>query len=832
MDTNSIPILHTKNISSESSSISSLEKEGNILLARIDEKLGHLFDYKQKEISEETKKIQRTKSSLIRQGVEGTTAVYLGDIIQEKFKELQQSNEGIAEEQSKKSTVESTKDTIADSSSEPLLKITGFLKDLGPTLKNIASSPLQSLHDVLSKRKDKKNEAIDNEEEEQQSNLLDIKNKASSIFNKIGDSDGDGIGDLNLGNNDDSLVQNRRDALLKAGAAGTAAVYLGDVLKDEFHDLEIGGETGEGGILGSLGALSPMLKTLGPVIKKVGGIALRVAGAAAFVALKAGDVKDSIPQFKEGKIGKGISTALLGDIDKVEGENMLGGIGKQAAAWGGLGMTIGGPIGLLVGVVAGGIAKTIQSAVKATRVAYEEEWDLDVTAIYSEKQKALEEAKGFREKFRALSDQSFTVMGTVFSGAKREAELAGEEGRSKMAGWITGFFDQVVERGIFKTLKKDPETMLLVQEMRQQQIANRREKMQEFSDKVNDFKNQAQNYAVDFMDNIRQKGLSGIKDAQILKDLNTALSTAWVNIKEGAKKKWEDIKEGTVEAWEGFKGKIGEGWGMVTDHWEGFIKDVKKEGMGNYLKNKLKDARDTFKDFWGNIKNAWDKVKNFFKNLGTSIKVGWERLKGGGTGGMSSVADLLGAGSITTEKAQTELAKMSVVKLKAQSEYETKYGAGSWRDIDKKERDAYTDSLAEELSLKMTEASEKGDTKWIEDIIKNVTGDKEFEYQTDLYGGTTSEEPTKVNDFIVTKTGEVIQTHPDDMIFGTKAFDNQSMSNNMTPNNVAVDTSVTDILTQIKVLLSKKPSGNIIQNNFTSRFSPDNILQNGMVGVF
>lgn len=104
------------------------------------------------------------------------------------------------------------------------------------------------------------------------------------------------------------------------------------------------------------------------ILKKIGPMLLKAAGPLLFLGLMATDFfgkGGGLDFFKQGKIGQGILTTLLGRSLKDEkGMGVAIGIAKQGLKWGALGATIGGPIGALIGAGVGALAATIRTGIE------------------------------------------------------------------------------------------------------------------------------------------------------------------------------------------------------------------------------------------------------------------------------------------------------------------------------------------------------------------------------------------------------------------------------------------------------------------------------------
>lgn len=610
-------------------------------------------------------------------------------------------------------------------------------------------------------------------------------------------------------------ISPRRDALLRAGATGAGAVYMGEKLDEMGETMEKFQEQEKEGflekLLGGGGLLGGLLgRGGGGLLGKLfgGGKGLmRMGGLAAFAALKWDDIAESIGMFQEGDIMKGISTLLLGNIDKVTGENMLGGIAKQGGAWAGMGMAIGGPVGALVGFVAGALGKTIQSAVKATRDAYENEWDKNLPEIMAAKKDALKQAEGFREKFRALSDLAFTSIGTTFAGAKRTAEEYEGEGRSKVLGWIFGAVDQMAEKAAIRMFGDDPEKMKAWKEG--QKIMKQRRK--EVLDKIKGFANKAGDYARDFFETIRKEGLGGIKNTQLVRDL----ATKWLETREKLAEGWEKMKEAARESWDGFKERVKGGWEQAKANWQWMRDEIKEKGIVQFTKERMQEFRDKLENFADSMRKVISSIVDWFQEAGQKVGDFFVNAFGGDIKMLERWESQMEEGKLEREQAFTKiLGERSLQKSFA-------------RDV---------------LNL---EGKEWKDVRTDAGNLKSQFQEQFFDYLRDEYGfaGFTDSElrtmfgqrrmgQIKVDDAIIKPNGEIIHTSPSDTIIATKAqvqpFDDTAMRGMMqsTGNQtIQVENQMLEVLRSIDSKTGQGNTGGAIVNNFTNRYSPQFMME-------
>lgn len=80
-----------------------------------------------------------------------------------------------------------------------------------------------------------------------------------------------------------------------------------------------------------------------------------------------------------------------------------------------------------------------------------------------------------------------------------------------------------------------------------------------------------------------------------------------------------------------------------------------------------------------------------------------------------------------------------------------------------------------------------------------------------------SKDIQNVEDAIIKPTGEVIRTSPEDTIIATK--------NNVNNSNTYINEKMLQILQRIEEKTGKGGKGNIIQNNFASKYSPDSVMR-------
>lgn len=590
--------------------------------------------------------------------------------------------------------------------------------------------------------------------------------------------------------NQSDRISPRRDALLRAGVEGSSAVYMGEKLEELSGNIKKSSKEEKKGFLSKL--LPGIGTAAGGLLTKLGlgKNALRLGGLAAFAALKWDDITEAIGMFQEGDIMKGLSTLLLGNMDNVTGESMFKEILKQGGAYAGLGFAIGGWKGALIGLAVGVISKTIQSVIKATRDAFDEEWDKNYESVYAAKQEALESATGIKEKFKAASDIVFTVVGTVFATAKREAEVYEGEGRSKVVGWVTGFIDGVANRMAFKMFGDDPEKMKEWKKIQKE----RKEKRKEIFDKINDFFEAAGDYAGDFFSTLRREGLSGLSQTEIVQDV----------------KKWageidEKIKEGFKNAWTGFREGVELSWQTAKDNWNENIEFIKKHGLGKWLETKWEGLKESFIRFAEGIKGVASSVGTFFSNVGRKIGDFFVDMFGGDEGLISRLNKQLARGDITKEEYEKSIfGERSLIR--------------EWRYQRRLEMEKITGAMPDKDYMNMGEMMDKG-------VLKESWRSNFIDWVNDTMGTTVS----KVNDFILTKSGKLIQTNPQDTIFGTKAFDDGNISSLLRESNKKDNTNneMVSILQDIasNTQNGNRGGGNAVVNNFTNRYNPQFVME-------
>lgn len=556
-------------------------------------------------------------------------------------------------------------------------------------------------------------------------------------------------------------IRPTRTDLLNSGVQGTAAVYLGEKLGDMQETLE---DDKKEGILSKLGGLlrGGLAGAGGFLGKILGGKMMRLGGLAAFGALKWEDITEGLKMFQEGNFLKGIETVLIGNPDNITLDNATQGVVKQAGAWAGMGMAIGGPVGAIVGGLLGGLAKTIQTGIQTTRQAYEEGWDQNLEEIHRTNLESFAEAEGIREKMKAMSKMTWQSIGSVFAGAKRSAEEAEAEGRSKFVGWFQGLgntFQKLRMAGM------PPEEAEKWKEMKDL----KREQRRAWVKRVGGFFGNIGEYGSDLFQKVRQQGLRGI----------------------GQTKLADSIREG-----------MGKVWDNLSNSWSNFQTFLDDKGITDFINSKLQAAKDLFNKLWNGIKGVWDSISSFLKglvqNIGLTIKTKWKSIFGSGFEAISDVITATGEGQIGGDQ--------MIMRLSGIKEFR------EWA-----EQTSGQDFFGLGGRIKSGMATQLGQF-----VANNMN---------DLVNMVQSE---SVEDFIITRDGKVIKTNPQDTIFGTKAFDDGTMSQvlNSSQASTQVENQMLSVLQSMNQKLGNGRTGNIVQNNFTSRFNPENIIQSGMVEVY
>jgi len=580
-------------------------------------------------------------------------------------------------------------------------------------------------------------------------------------------------------------VLNRREALLKAGASGTAAVYIGDKLEgveESFEETMVGEK---GGLFGKLkGILGGGAGLLGGLL---GGKGARLGGLAAFAALKWDDITEGIGMLQDGDIWKGIQTVLIGNPDNISVENAGGGILKQAGAWAGMGMAIGGPIGAAIGAALGGIAKTVQTAVKIHRQAYDEEWDKNVDKVMEDMDKRVQEADTTMEKLRANSANMWQLFGTYTASAKRMGEEYEKQGKSKVRGWFEGLgqtFQKLQLRGM---TEEEAEKYMKVKEMKRERRDQFWENLGETAESVRSF-------------------LFGDKKKKE-REMKKRKEEAMDRYVEQYKKAQQALEAGEITEQE-FKKIIAEAKNQYDEtavsinFGEELEKNVfgkMKDLFGN-IGEKISDWIDKI-GLWIKRKFIWP-VKDFFNNIGGFFRY-FKTLSADDLWAMLRGKESFG--ERFTEYKQSEAAAL----LKQSDEY--KQFSATRRRYGQAEGKSFAQFVKDKL--------EKGE--YVDkDIIEGLS--------------IKREDYLPMDDFIITKSGKVVKTNPKDTIFGTKAFDDGTMNQILNSSNrsTQAENQMLNVLMQVRDKLGSGEAGQVIQNNFTNRFSPGNIMQNGMVEVF
>jgi dsDNA-binding SOS-regulon protein len=529
-------------------------------------------------------------------------------------------------------------------------------------------------------------------------------------------------------------IQPKRTSLLKYGIEGASAVYLGDLLLDK-NDQES--------------------EEMDGLLKKFGTIAAIAApallGIAAFTALKWDDFKDGFAQLKDGKIFKGIESLLIGNRDDITEENAGKGIGKQTAAWGlgalGVGTTASavGAVSAAGGVAAaGGIGSVMGSALvaafppaliaaaaagmaKGVQTAYKLEWD----------KKSEEAVNHTREIFRAEESNWWdktkasiglygkALFGTLAGGLRSVVEPAREQLSSIWADEEDGVVKKVVKSGgaAIKTLVAAP--------------------FQFFSGYYSTLK--------DYMWNILPQGLKdGItKQLDKLKAFTAPVTNFIDNGKELLTSFVEDPFGNLQKGWDKFKktkmGKFLSGtlqtvWGFargifssVTDSISAFFKRIKDKiaetAIGGAIFDFAAKTKEIFDhivtgitDFFGGITDAAGGLKSIADEKLLEVKASIGDLFTGMTQSLKDFFGGIGTG------------------------FKDFFGIG---DPDKGLLDGAKGLISRD-----------------KDGEPSIEDDKAGFFRS-LFGMGTSPDAV-VEDAIVTKQGQIIQTSPDDNIIATK----------------------------------------------------------------
>jgi hypothetical protein len=585
-------------------------------------------------------------------------------------------------------------------------------------------------------------------------------------------------------------VMNRREALLKAGASGTAAVYIGDKLEGLEEGIE---ESMVGDKKGLFGKLKGLLGGAGGLLGGLLGKGARLGGLAAFAALKWDDIAEGFQMIKDGDIWKGIQTVLIGNPDDVNVENAGKGIMKQAGAWAGMGMAIGGPIGAAIGAALGGVAKTVQTAVQVHRQAYDEEWDENVDQVMEDMEQRVKEANTTMEKLRANSANMWQLFGTYTASAQRTAEEYEREGKSKVRGWFEGLgktFQQLQLKGM---TEEEAEMYLKVKEMKRERRDQFWENLGEASESVRSFlfgdrkkieremekkkKEAYAEYEEAYLEALEAFEAGKITEEEFKRAIATAKSIYDTRIQVQEQQK----EDALASADENIFGKIKEFFTNIGEKITGWFDKV---GM------------------WIKTKFIWP-IKDFFNNVGDTFRF-FRMLE------PKKLMDLiLGRGEKTFGQEMQEFkGGMGTARLRETEEY--KQFAGTRRRYGQAEGNTLAEFVISQL--KKGEYVDK-------DVVEGL--------------GIKREDYLPMDDFIITKGGKVIQTSPQDTIFGTKAFDDGTMNQILNSSNRSTQTEnqMLNVLMQVRDKIGAG-GGQVVQNNFTSRFNPGNVMQQGMVEVF
>jgi len=435
-------------------------------------------------------------------------------------------------------------------------------------------------------------------------------------------------------------VAPRRSALLQEGVEGAAAVYLGNVLTGKGED---GGESeGLGGdILGS--ALGT---GVGSVLGKV-GTALAVAGPAlagiaAFTALKWDDITGAFSDFKEGNIGTGIETFLLGRREDVTEEDTGKNMARQGAAWGigalGIGTTVaagsaiagGASLGssLLTGLISAfppALAVAAGAALaKGIQTAYQLEWDKNAeSAVQDVRSVFADEASTGFDKVKASIIYGGKGYLAQYAGGLREAfgeagaeiEQAGqEEGLSRLG--VLNEKLKVFNNVILEAPRKFLEGSLSTAGDYISGITE--------GTKVGEIASSVKEKVSDIFDNSAIISglitpLSRIRESFNEMNLDEDVSP----VKRMLNKSWVVLKESLLGPFTGLDSMLevmGERVAWIKNARGKVIEtadEIREKGFKQFSKDAIKDALSTIKDFF---KNALSGLGDFFSNIGDRIK--------------------------------------------------------------------------------------------------------------------------------------------------------------------------------------------------------------------
>lgn len=608
-------------------------------------------------------------------------------------------------------------------------------------------------------------------------------------------------------------VRPRREALLKAGAAGTAAVYIGDKLQG----MEKAMEKASGpkfldkvkNLLGGAGAgLASKLR-----LPKIPGGA-RGLGGMAFAGLTLTDLLGpggGLEQMKGGEVGKGLLTTLLGreaETDADVGTGML----KQGAKWGAFGSMVGGPVGAAIGFGVGSLTAGIKGAFEREFDKRTEEFGQNIRDVWEDPDAGIG-----TKLWTTTKEAGKTILGVLAGGVREVGEgwkdRAGDikdiwkdEERGvvgKIGGTIFQGFRGVLETGSRFTIGalKSAEKFIVgtlseKNKKRWKDFKGRvKEQAQGIMGSITNTLEKGKEYTRDFFEVMRKKGLRGLGETQLAQDIRAK----WLETGEQIREKWDDIKARAREAWGGFKDRVSEGWNVARENWQGMVNEIKEKGLGTFLKEKFEVFKEKFGDFADKIRKVSSSIVDFFGNLGGKVGDFFTNVFGGDQALLGRWSEQLSEGKITKgELSEKITGERSLQKSFARDVLGLE--GGDWRQV-------------------------RGE----DNRLKGEYKDQFLNYLSSEYGFTD-----RIDDAIIKPNGQIIKMNPKDTLFATKAFDDGTMNQvlNSSQSSTQIENQMLNVLQNMNQKLGNNGAGGVVQNNFIDRFNPQNVLQAGMVEVF
>ena len=570
----------------------------------------------------------------------------------------------------------------------------------------------------------------------------------------------------------DKLPPNEATLLEKGGLMGAGFVYLGRLLGGGKTIKDKTSESKDGGIFNFLKKnAGGLLKIAAPLAAIAAGGAMIAAGA----KMQKRDSDDAKKYFKEGKTGRGVETALLGDRARLTEENankelgrtagktalLAGGAGILGAGLAGTGAMIGSVAGAGGLAAAGGLGAVgsaglaamgavlppvlIGAAVvtagmvvaKGTQEAFELGWDKNQAAIQKElSDTMLSEDATTMEKVKAGASSLWKGLTGGIAGGIREAgkalDASKEEGSKSLgkhlltAGRVvSGFFSGMIDTTMEGQRGKD--TALWEK--------GAAKGLENLSDDEKLRLQQSSAY---------QEAVSSGKDPE------GAMKAAYLSEAREKAIARGDLREDGMVVQEG-------NWlkGMIAGGATGGIGGALLGAIGGTALGKYFGQGDTglaYKD-----KQTDEEYRQTFEYSKKKTELM-------GQGMSAEEAD------IAALEEQNRLYQASMLlRLKRSKEYR--------KTFDKQLKEGKSIKEAEEAALRVAKENKentlsttdliKDKFNTMKDAVKNVIGNAISGIQNFFSGGTPPES-SEVNDGLITKDGKVVKLSPDDNVYAFK----------------------------------------------------------------